>query len=88
MTLVCIETPLSEEEVQRAIALLLKERERVRLQAQRRRQRRREEKSNETQEICPKPKKVYYQPTGRPRGRPRKIPPAPEAPSGALSPVG
>ena len=69
------ETSLSLEEVQRAITFLLKERERIKIQGRKRRQAHRE--ANPPQ---PKEKKVYYQPTGRPRGRPRKSPPADVAP--------
>ncbi|NBX50529.1 hypothetical protein EBT25_11480 [bacterium] len=65
-----IEVDMSLEEVQRAIAFLLKERERVKLQGRRRRQAKREAEPPKEPTV---PKK-YYVPTGRPRGRPRKTP--------------
>lgn len=79
MPLVTVDTHLTQEEVQRAINFLLKERERTKLQGQRRRARQRETKPPVVKEK--KEPKKYYQPTGKPRGRPRKNPPALEPPS-------
>jgi hypothetical protein len=79
MTLITVDTYLTEEEVQRAITFLLKERERTKLQGQRRRARQRENKPPVVKEK--KEPKKYYQPTGKPRGRPRKNTPVVEPPS-------
>lgn len=64
-----IDVDVSLEDVQKAIAFLLKERERVKLQGRKRRQLAREA-------LPPKEPKEHkkYVPTGRPRGRPRKTP--------------
>lgn len=84
---------LNEEEVQRAIRAFLKERERLRLASKKRREKiKAEQPPKEPKQ--PKPRKSragikqknYYVPTGRPRGRPRKVvteddPPAEENPS-------
>lgn len=65
-----IDVDVSLEDVQKAIAFLLKERERVKLQGRRRRQAKREAEPPK----APTEPKKYYVPTGRPRGRPRKTP--------------
>lgn len=74
---------LTEEEVQRAIRDFLKERERLRIASKKRREKikatRPPKEPKEPKE--PKPRKSragikqknYYVPTGRPRGRPRKV---------------
>lgn len=67
----CIETTLTVEEVQKAINSLLKERERVKRNGKKRRQAKRE--ANPPQPKEKKAPKKYYIPTGRPRGRPKKI---------------
>lgn len=65
-----VEIELSIEEIQRAVAFLIKERERVKLQGRRRRQALKEANPPAPKE--PTEPKKYYIPTGRPRGRPRK----------------
>lgn len=71
---------LSEEEVQRAIRDFLRERERLRVASKKRREKMKAERPPKEPKP-PKPRKSragvkqksYYVPTGRPRGRPRKV---------------
>ena len=79
MTLITVDTHLTQVEVERAINFLLKERERTKLQGQRRRIRLKENNLPIIKEK--KEPKKYYQPTGNPRGRPRKSTSVDVAPS-------
>lgn len=64
---------LSEEEVQRAIRYFLKERERVKICSKKRREKQKASRPPPPPPKEPKEPKKYYVPTGRPRGRPRKV---------------
>lgn len=73
---------LNKEEVHRAIRDFLKERERIKICSKKRRDKRKAEAPpKQPKEPKPRPsragipQKKYYVPTGRPRGRPRKVVP-------------
>ncbi len=82
-TVESFQVELSAAEVRRAIEFLLKERERSKLKSRRKRLEIREARGP-VEPKPPAPKKSYYVPTGRPRGRPRKLPAAEANLSGEL----
>lgn len=86
---------LNEREVLRAIRSFIRERERIKICSKKRRDKRKAEAPpKQPKEPKPRPsragipQKKYYVPTGRPRGRPRKVipPPAEDAPPADVIP--